>query len=393
MKTGVGIKYISLYEKSGYGIAARRYIQGLVALGVPVTWTPMIPGKGWKLGYEPFDGKAIGDAELDPYCNADIPYDTVIIHTVPEYFPNWIALEAGKRIIGYTVWETDIIPQHWGQLLNTVDSLMVPCQWNREVMESCDVSTPISVVPHVGPGKEINTAEFSHPAIRADDFVFYSINTWTPRKAVWNTVEAYLDTFTSNDPVVLVLKTSAKDFTQPLTGLLDRLSGRSHRKSSMRCEQIQGRYPNAARILVLDSEMSDREVMSLHLRGDCYVSLCRSEGWGMGAFDASFYGNPVIMTGFGGQLEFLSESTAYLVKFELERVEYHKNWSSYSGDQTWAKPDIEDASRKLRHVFENRKEAGLRGVQSQQFVKEQFSTEKICQKMIQRAWGDGVHNG
>ena len=156
-----GIKYISLHDSTGYGIAASRYMKGLTGLGVPLTWAPMVSGSGWGLGYQPFTGKAAGEPELDQYCNSDIPYDTVIVHTVPEYFPRWVAQESGKQVIGYTVWETDIIPKHWKPLLNSVDRLMVPCHWNREVFEQCGVMKPISVVPHVVPGEQIQEGEFS----------------------------------------------------------------------------------------------------------------------------------------------------------------------------------------------------------------------------------------
>jgi hypothetical protein len=45
----------------------------LAKLGVPVTWTPMILGSAWRMGYEPFEGRSVDDPELDPFCNRPIP--------------------------------------------------------------------------------------------------------------------------------------------------------------------------------------------------------------------------------------------------------------------------------------------------------------------------------
>ena len=145
----MGVKYISLAEPSGYGIAAKRCILALAHAGIDVTWTPMIGGFEGPPYYRPFGGTHAGDRDLDPFCNRTIAYDVVIVHTVPEYFPFWIDVERGRTIIGHTVWETTAIPAHWRALLNAVDRLLVPCGWNKTVFEDCGVTVPIDVFPHI----------------------------------------------------------------------------------------------------------------------------------------------------------------------------------------------------------------------------------------------------
>lgn len=39
-----GIKYIAYNDHSGYGVAAARAMRGLIEAGVPLTWTPLVPG-------------------------------------------------------------------------------------------------------------------------------------------------------------------------------------------------------------------------------------------------------------------------------------------------------------------------------------------------------------
>jgi glycosyltransferase involved in cell wall biosynthesis len=382
----IGIKYVSLLENSGYGNAAKRYMRGLIKLGVPLTWTPMVSGSAWELGYEPFPGNAVGDPEFDQFCNLDIPYDCVIVHTVPEYFPHWARLEQGKHLIGYTVWETDIIPQHWKPLLNTVDGLMVPCQWNREVFQKCGVTTPIAVIPHTlddeHPQSGSQRDQFSHSRIKVSDFVFYSINAWTPRKALWDTLEAYLEAFSSSDPVVLVIKTTEEDFSKPLFKLPSRFVRQRYAKTRTACDEIISRYPSPARVALIDHDLAKLEIAGLHERGDCYVSLCRTEGWGMGAFDACHFGNPVIMTAYGGQLDFLPPSLAFLVNYKPVAVDYHPHFSSYTPDQHWAKVDVKDGARWMRHVYEHQNNARERGSGLQQHVMEHFDPDRVCRQML-----------
>ncbi len=59
-----GIKYISHHEISGNGIAARRYLHPLRKTGVPLKWTPMIPGKAWGMGYQPYLQIGIDDEDF-----------------------------------------------------------------------------------------------------------------------------------------------------------------------------------------------------------------------------------------------------------------------------------------------------------------------------------------
>ena len=121
--------------------------------------------------------------------------------------------EPGRKVVGYTVWETSRIPSHWLPLLNLPDHLIVPCNWNKAVFEQCGVRTPIVVVPHIAEAPSLAEAGRSSAA-PPGDFVFYTIGTWTYRKAIWSTVAAYCEAFSGDDPTMLVIKTSARDFTR-----------------------------------------------------------------------------------------------------------------------------------------------------------------------------------
>lgn len=372
-----GLRYISLHVQSGYGIAARRYMLGLMRLGVPLTWTPMVLGRGWGLGYEPYRGDGVGDPDLDSVCNKPVPYDVVVMHLPPEYYPLCAQRESAKKMVGHTVWETDKLPRHWPALLNSVDLVLVPTGWNREVFRQSGVETPISVVPHcLDPN--LRVPRDLNPAEDPPEFVFYTINVWTARKTVWNTLHAFLRAFTEDDPVVLVVKTSERDMSRARLPFTYRFLFGSRRA----VDRIRGRYRRPAKIRLITDLLSADEILALHHRGDCYVSLCRSEGWGMGAFDAAAYANPVIMTGYGGQREFLPEQLAYLVDYRLTPVRDSVHRRSYSPDQNWAAPDLDHASRLMRQVFEDRQEARRRGSALSRRLRASFDAEVVARKFL-----------
>jgi len=121
----------------------------------------------------------------------------------------------------------------------------------------------------------------------------------------------------------------------------------------------------------------------LHLRGDCYVSLTRAEGWGLGAYDAAFAGNPVIMTGHGGQLEFLPDTIGYLVDYRLIPVEMSGGpHANALRSHHWAAPDVAHGARLMREVFTHPEAARERGRRLQAFVRENFKAEKIIHEML-----------
>ncbi len=376
-----GIKYVCEACPSGYGQAARAYIRGLRSGGIPLTCTPMVPGRCWGMYLEPYEARDFRDNEFGDLCNLPIEYDTVIVHLVPEYYSRWRALEAGKKVVGMTVWETDILPAHWPETLNRMDALVVPCHWNREVFMANGITRPIGVVHHIHDTPSSSRTLYLD-GVRDDDFVFYTIGGWTERKGMHLTLESYLRVFTGDDKVVLVIKTSnvnerRRRYTRRwwyVTRHIDTTRREIHR---MRRE-----LTSPARVLTITEPLSDSEMQGLHSRGDCYVSLTRAEGWGLGAYDAAFAGNPVVMTGNGGQLEFLPDTLGYLVDYQLIPAEPSGAPDAGYRGHRWAAPDLAHGARLMREVFTHPEGARERGRRLQAFVREKFKTEKIIHEML-----------
>ena len=203
---------MAILEAGGYAEAARRAMLGLERAGVPVTFTPLVKGGGLGLTLEPYRGRAIADPELAPLCNRPIDYDTVILHAPPELFPPLAATERGKRLIGVTAWETDRLPDRWRLWLQAVDRIIVPCRWNREVVEAAGVDRPVYALPHICPEDSAG----ARPPLELGpegSFVFYSVGAWSSRKGMDHLVRAYLAAFSGDEPVQLAIKTSHRDLT------------------------------------------------------------------------------------------------------------------------------------------------------------------------------------
>jgi len=189
-------------------------------------------------------------------------------------------------------------------------------------------------------------------------------------------VRAYLSAFTADDPVVLLIKTGPRDHTvvSPPTD-----SNPHHGATSWSLARLIGEFPTPARIELITRDMSDAEIWRLHERGDCYVSLCRSEGWGLTAFDAASLATPVVITGYGGQLEYLGADNADLVHYDLVPVDDPAGEHSYTPDQTWAEPHIDHATELLRQVRAAPSSARERAEAAQRLIRDRYAPVRVGQ--------------
>ncbi len=386
------IEYISLAEASGYGLSAQCYMRALEHRGVKVYWLPLFNSpRGYRdksdEGELAYRVRKLRHAYVDsglfnvaPRTRGDcrsLERDVVLHHTVPEL---WDLYWDPRTVnIGYTVWETSAIPAHWNLLCERMDRVLVPSQFSKAAFCATQPEDKIEVVPHIA--REIVSESYGARYFRerygipTDHYVFYTISAWNIRKSPWLTLQAYLQAFSNKDPVTLVIK----------TGLLGDQHYDSVKRGRTRdfVEKIVANYPDAADIRLIDHEIPCDEVDALHTTGDCYVALPHGEGWALGAFEAGTAGNPVLITGWGGQLDYLSPEIAFIVDYSLRNVRHALAPQSYSAGQQWAWPDIDDAIDKLRWIHQNQEPARERGAGLQRLIKARYGEEQVGGRLVE----------
>jgi glycosyltransferase involved in cell wall biosynthesis len=344
----------------------------------------MRPGRAWGLWLEPDESAELPGHEFGEFVNRRIDYDVVVVHLMPEYFPGWRRREPGRRVVGYTAWEFEATLPDWSGTFDGLDALMVPCRWNRSTLEAAGVRCPVTVVPHVPERPSFAEEEpLVVDGVRPDDFVFYTVSAWSERKAPHLSLEAFLAAFREDDPAVFVIKTSNLNERRRRPGRLWRWALRHVETTRREIAAIRRRSGSSARVVVLTARLTDRQVRALHRLGDCFVSLTRSEGWGLGAFEAALAGNAVVITGHGGQLDYLPGSLAHLVPFRLVEA---------GGDAPgarWAEPDVQEAAAVLRALAASPDDARRRGAALREHVQERFRAEDSTAAMLAVLAGEG----
>jgi len=394
------LRYISLAGTSGYAIAAAALVRAMSKAGVNVVWEPMPPEAAYSLGLAPSapmwgppDPTWIAP-DLQLLRDDERHCETVIVHLVPEYYPYFIARERGRcsrQIVGHTVWETDRLPTHWPALINQLDAVIVPTELNREVFCRGGVKVPILVVPHLPRqfDQSANAAERDnlrkHLPELGDRRIFYTISTWQERKGIAPLIKAFTEAFTQQEPVALVIKTTPFD----LERVRHDHGYEGHRiRTWVQLAAILGRTilrlgRQPPPIYLLTTELSDGELQALHEMGDCYVSLSRAEGWGLGAFEAAWLSKPVVVTGWSGPTAFLTPETAYFVDYSLVPIHVAEANASYTSDQRWAEPDIGSAVSALRAVMAEPGTAAQRGAAAAAHLRQTIVPNQVVQRLSQ----------
>ena len=194
----------------------------------------------------------------------------------------------GRYTIASWAWETDLIPERWDVAFELVDELWVYSTYIAEnLARAADVPIVVMPLPVEAPDPAGATVPFDVPEGFVFLFVFDFFST-LERKNPLGVVEAFTRAFAPGEGPTLVLKTINADY---------RVQER---------ERLRHAIGERTDILLVDRVLEPDELAALFARADCYVSLHRSEGFGLTLAESMALGKPVIATGFSGNTDFMT---------------------------------------------------------------------------------------
>ena len=380
----LGVRWLSVAAGSGYGNAAAAYLSGLRDAGVPLTWAPIgWPSTVWNAPLGPVKEVDPGTPHED-LVNLPVSHDTVLLQAPPLWHERLVQEADGRTLVAYTTWETDRLPSAWPAILNRFDKVLVPSQFNAEVFASSGVRRPIEVVPHISPRMPAR-----QPQPPSSKFTFYVINSWSARKALGDLVNAYLRAFSAADDVRLVIHTTPEDLIVTRQLAEERAPGPEFSSwgpgsSWYTLARLLGGRQRVPEVTLSTRWLTAQEVEALHLASDCFVSLSRGEGWGLGPFEAAAHGNPVIVTGWGASREFLAPDYPYLVDYRLVPAINDPPdilWEPEPGHR-WAKASTEHAAELMRHVYQHPDEARMWGRRLASSITRRYESGTVTGRLI-----------
>ncbi|WP_248926167.1 glycosyltransferase family 4 protein [Paenibacillus hamazuiensis] len=322
-----------VHKASGLGIASREYVRALRRQGVDVKVDTGVSEKA-KAG--------------------DTGKRKILIYHYP---PSMINMNKERkrfdRIILNTVWETTRIPQRWMANINRFDAVCVPSEHNKTALRNSGVTVPIFVVPHGVYTQQFRPGNKKLPLKQAAGrFVFISVFGFQHRKNPEALLKAYWQEFSAKDRVLLVIKTN----------------GYARYENSAWIKTKIARYKNSlnlrkdtAPIAIYAGQMGKDRIKQLYALGNVFVLPTRGEGVGLPFLESLASGVPVIATGWGGHMDFLTRNNSFIVAYKLTKPTASMNGGSaisrtfrhlFAGSgQRWAEPDIGSLRKQMRYAY------------------------------------------
>jgi glycosyltransferase involved in cell wall biosynthesis len=272
---------------------------------------------------------------------------------------------AGRHNVGFWVWELERFPRDWRAAFRLVDEIWCPTEFVRAAIAAATdkpvLRMPKAIEFDVPDG--MDRARFGLPA---DEFVFlfsFDFNSFIARKNPEAVIAAFRRAFADAAPGVRLLVKSTNGERFP-----DRL------------DALRRSVADDPRIEVRDAFLSRGEMFGLQNVVDCYVSLHRSEGYGLGMAESMYLGKPVIATRYSGNLDFMDDENSLLVDFTMVPLQ-HGDYPYWKG-QTWADADVGHAATFMRRVFEDREFACDLGAKAAASIR-RTNSRAVC--------GEAVH--
>ena len=302
------------------------------------------------------------------------PYDLELAYTVFFQIPRRFFRETTCKM---DIWnfESSIIPEGWAEYHRGVDYILPSSQYCYDLFLKNGVPASKMVIVPLGVDRTKFHPEIPPFKLHTQKKVKILLNAIPHgRKLIDRAIDAYLEAFTGDDDVCLVMKTQfltaskEKPFEVDVQKILeDKLKGRN----------------NPPEIEILTSFVPD--IGSLYTA--CDVVLCTSavEGFGLPNLEALACGCPGIAPRYGGQLDFLNDDNAMLIDTGEMKAPISMQYWTYHPDAVVGDPSTRHCAELLRKFYENPQAEKDRIAEAAKKTVEKFSWEAAAKQITDLA--------
>lgn len=268
--------------------------------------------------------------------------------------------------IGYGYWELSEFPREFRKQFKYLDEVWAPSKYIYEILRRTTKKPifhmPIPVdfpIPTKYTRKDFNLPE--------NKFLFlfsFDMSSVTKRKNPEAIIKCFKKAFNKEDfeNVGLVIK-------------LQRIKGKKIYDDAFEDLMKNIDKPN---IYLIDEVYKRDKILGLVKNCDVYISLHRSEGFGLGLAEAMKMGRNTLATKYSGNLDFMNEKNSCLIPFKLIKVKKNE-YPYYKKGSVWAEPDLNEAIKLMKKLYENKEYREILRKNGKEYMDKYHSFEYIAQ--------------
>ncbi len=352
--------------------------------------------KDLKVHHEPF---GLGDARarlkpsqaLEKMQENKVSEDATGVWAImpPKFFTR-----NGKKIL-YTMIESKGVPPQFLKKCNNADELWVPSQSNMDAFQEAGLKIPICKMPlGVDTNRfksfKINQEHFEKIRnIKTKTFVFTSLFGWSLRKGVDILFRSYLEEFTQDDDVTLMV--------------VSRNWGNSSSENNDKIRTDIKNYINKyaknperpPHIVHVGQPLPEEDLPIIYNMSNVFVLLSRGEGFSLTPMEAGSCEIPVIATRIGGHEDYLTDENSYLIDIEgydsnSQEVKEISKISSYYENMPFCilgTKAVNQTKEKMRFIMNNYSEAKEKARILRKDIVDNFTWDHMEERIYNRLIG------
>ena len=350
----------------GLGESARCMVRAADAAALPSALVPL------KLHCK----NRLGDLTYTARLQDDNPHDVNVVHIDPPAardldHHHGPAFRAGKYNIGYFAWELPEFPDAWTSAFDYFDEIWTPSDFVTAAL-LLKSPLPVLTMPHaISFARPLETvggalrpdsvaslrARLGLPAGKFLFLTLFDLNSYAERKNPRAVIAAFRLAALPAAGTALVIK------VQNVAG------------NEAAFAALQTSLADLPHTVLLTATLSRADIYALEAACDCFVSLHRSEGFGLAVAEAMYLGKPVIATDWSATAEFVDASNGCPVRAPL--VTLDRNHGPYGKGSTWADPDPAHAAEHMRRLFADPTLCATLGAAARATIEARFSPAVI----------------
>ncbi len=355
-----------LKAQMGLGQGARLMAHAVIKSGVPHSLINVSVG----------NPASHNEREFEPFLAKSPLYNTNIVHVNPEQTPLLRQLYPKRTWdrrynIAVWLWELEQFPSEWSSEFAHFDEIWTPSAFTSASIQR-STSLPVVTIPygiHAEADPGFDRRRFHLPEDRFLFLCMYDVNSTMERKNPMGAIDAFCAAYPAESRDV---------------GLVVKINNATPDNLAKLSSYIGNRH----NVFVINELLSKAEVQSLIKTCDVFVSLHRSEGFGLVMAEAMYLGVPVIATNWSSNTDFMKPDNSCLVDFRFTEVK-DQYYQARQG-QRWADPDIGHAAAYMQQLFSDKQMYSRVAAAGQHFIQSTYSIERSAQLMTARLQEIGV---